>query len=184
MRGIHPSPRTLPELGENLRVLTPLVEDEALRVEFRPGHGTLSAGAAAAVYDATTALGYVSFANGAASVWALTARAKEPWQKSAVRWSIWYTSPVGSVATFSVQLGARPFGEGMNYAALANSFISTEALTGPTAANDILKHVYVNTGAVLHAFRPWWSFFLARLDPDANANELRILSALVEVLPL
>lgn len=185
MRGIHPFPNTDAEWRENLRVMTELHERKVLTFDRGAGVGALL-GAAAFVYRAAGGLTYTMFPDAATTAWSFSIPVDPSWQRAAIRWTNWYTSPVGAVANFIVTLAAMPWGNvGDNLAALADSIAAARNWPGPAVAEDIKTDVYVNGGAVITTARPWISFRIVRSGAaDPNANELWVLGTQVEILPL
>lgn len=184
MKGITPSPQADHEVSENWRMTTELLERQVLRFDKGAGVGALIGGSAF-VYRAAGFLTYVMFPNAATTGWSFSIPADPTWQKAAIRWTNWYTSPVGSTNNFAVTLAACPWGNvGDVLTALADTFTAARTWAGPAVAETIKTDVYVNGGAVISTAKPWFSFRVIRVDPDANANELWLLGSQVEILPL
>lgn len=112
---------------------------------------------------------------GALSGFRRTSVLHDMWPKTVAVLSLWYTSPVGSTATFNLVFNGRQIGVGLNLTGYAVAFSSgTFAIPGPAVANDVLKTTFIAPAALLSS-PELVAFTLARLGPDANANALRIV---------
>lgn len=177
----HPSAAPGAEQRENTRVLSERLGETYYAVERGAGTGAVLGGAAF-VFRAAGQFTYVLFPNAATTRWAFPVKVRKDWRRMGVRWTVWYTSPGAGTANFSVGFGAAPYGAaGDNLGALADLFSSGQSLPGPAVAEDVLTFTYVQTAAPLGTYRPWVSLRLVRNDPDANANDLWVLSAYVEL---
>jgi len=103
---------------------------------------------------------------------------RELWVNTRPRVDVWYTSPVGSTATFDFRLAVWVFGP--TGTTTYTPLLVTWTAPGPAVANDILK-----TSAVITSSRfpssPFGvtRFRLGRLTGDANANARDVLAAVV-----
>lgn len=97
------------------------------------------------------------------------------WPGTIPRLNLWYTSPVGSTAAFSLRFVLRVFGAGagMNSAVFVVDFTAPGPAVAGTEAFISVK------GGGLFPTSPYGiaQFRLGRLGGDANANDLDILLA-------
>lgn len=104
-----------------------------------------------------------------------TVSARKLWPGTIPRLNLWYTSPVGSTATFSLRFVLRVFGVagGMT----SSVFVVDFTPPGPAVANtDMFVSV---KGGSMFPTSPYGvaQFRLGRLGGDANANDLDIVLA-------
>jgi hypothetical protein len=176
MRGLHPSPQTIPELGENLRTLTERVEECYYAREMVPGIGNVAGGAAFPAVPAGLDADYTEFPAGALSFWTRNFYLPEDWQAAGIYTKTWYTSPVGGGNNFDLRISARSFDSGSTLGALPVLFTQIVALPPPAGANGIrTAEDTLATKTFPRAQRPVAVRWTRRGDLDGNANALRVL---------
>jgi hypothetical protein len=107
-----------------------------------------------------------------------TVSARKLWPRTVPRLKLWYTSPVGSVNTFSVRFVLWVIGAGA-LTSTAAVFATDMLVPGPTIANT--ETFATVKGGAMFPSSPFGGaeFRIGRLGGDANANDLDILLAQV-----
>jgi len=158
---------------EKDRVLHRALDERYFRVEMEPGVGGLRG---TSVVD-STAFTYEDFPPGAITVRRRTRATSDLWPKCGVRLNVWYTSPVGSIAPFTVNFNVRQLGAGVNLTAPSLAINPTFTVPGPAVANDVLFATYRATDGVILPALGVCQFSLRRSGPDGNPNDFRFIFA-------
>lgn len=157
---------------EQQRLRDRAADETYFHMAIEPGVGATFAGI---TVDTATFSGTVfDMPPGAISAYRRTQVMRGLWPRTTLVLTLWYTSPVGSTNLFSVTMNGRQIGTGLALGAYAVTFSNPFTIPGPAVANTVLKATY-RASAKLLSSPELFSFTLARLAPDANANALRIV---------
>ena len=172
-------PQDLPQRSpgaerERQRTLLRAIDELYFRVEIEPGQGALDG---ASVIDATAVgFNFEDFPAGANTSRRRNVRRRDLWPKTLVRMNVWYTSPVGSTATFNLAMRVRQLGTGMSLGTPALVSAVNALVPGPAVAGDILFATMVSTVALLPAPEVV-GFSFASIVGGTNVNALRWILA-------
>lgn len=173
-----PIPPTDAARTETSRLEVQRVRDRALDEEYF--RRELAAGRVAYEGTVTEPLNgnvvCMRFAAGAEAHAQKTVLLRDLWPRTRPRLTLWYTSPVGSTATFTVRFRIRPFPAGGTTTSSGIFVDFTPA--GPAVANTVMTATVVIAGAMPSVQAPML-LRVGRLAGDANANDLDILLAVI-----
>lgn len=160
---------------EKDRVLQRVLDEAYFPVEMEPGVGGLRG---TSVVDSTTfSYTFEDFPPGVITVRRRARKLRGLWPKTGVRLNVWYTSPVGAIAPFTLNFSVRQLDAGLSLTAATLAINPTFTVPGPAVANDVLFATYRATdGLILPAPRVC-QFSLRRSAPDGNPNDFRFILA-------
>jgi hypothetical protein len=159
--------------SEKERVLHRVIDEGYLNVEFAAG--VCAYFGAVTEVDVNNAL-VMRFPNGATTFARRVVAGRALWPRTRLRFNVWYTSPVGSTATFSFQgvIWAHDAGGAIAGAGLSVAWTAP----GPAVAGTPMKTSAVLTSSpVLSSPREVVRLALGRTDPDTNVNDLDVFLA-------
>jgi len=158
------------------RTMQRAFDEEYFRAHLQPGNAVYYFGAAAGGSASADAM---QFPDGAATIASCQVEEREHWVGTQPKVEIWYTSPVGNVATFDLTFLLLFFGAGGTTAGATRSGVWSPP--GPAVAGTILKTQFLLTGG--RAPSSPYGFcrlYLSRNGvADANNGQLDVLLALV-----
>lgn len=183
IKGLHPFPQRPSEIQENWRATREALEHVYFRKWLIGATGIgLGGSAEALVANATQPLPGVQFPNAATSSWRWTIPLDPLVGPAIARVTFWFSSPVGSTNTFSITCAVRSY-----------DTTGTSALIGTSTANyagPAVADTWQQGGPIVLSALPFLAgrhlslrATIQRNDPDANANTLDFIQALLEILP-
>lgn len=157
---------------ERQRVRDRAIDEVYFKMEIEPGVGATFAGIT--LDTATYSFTVMDMPAGAVSAYRRSKRVRGLWPRTTAKLELWFTSPVGNTANFSMTFLGRMSGAGFVLGSPGTAFSAPFTMPGPAVANTIQKVTYRTTGA-FPSSPELFALTLARLAPDANPNALRII---------
>lgn len=183
MGAVNTKPRDEREAETNWRSLNEALDELYNGIDGLPGIG-LCSGTSVFLAGATSTELFTNYPNGVTSHWDQKVRVRPRWQRMAFLWRLSYTSPLASVNTFSITLSIAGERQGtITTAALPTLWTTTLSLAGPAVAGEELVHQEVVTASTISTYYEYLRIRVSRNDPDANANDLRVLGYRIGLLP-
>lgn len=172
--------RTSTALFERERVLQRALDEEYFQRSLEPGRVTYEAGGLDAQSGAFAEVMRLPIAAvGTFPQVHRTARMGALYPRTRPRLTMWYTSPVGSTATFDLRFQLRVYPAGNLTSAIGNRlFNTTFTPAGPAVADTILTTTVVG-GAIMSSIPSPIRLTVARIGGDPNVNSLDILLAVI-----
>lgn len=183
MRGLYSEPASALEMRENLRVLSGAVDQVYDRHELWDTNAALATATHGTVGPAGSVVPAIIMAPGVLSVARWTFSVLPRHQKSTLRLTFYYSSPVGSTNNFSLTWGVD--------AHYPSGILSTKTVVGapgavnyagPGTADHLVSGTVLFTTPYSSATHLFLKVGLNRAAVDANANNFAFVYGLLEVL--
>lgn len=175
-------------LDTDRRIVGDFVDELYDIVELRPAAGVAAGGASDSViaHAATRRQPVILFANTADGNYDWTARVRSEFTKRVAILAFWYTSDVGSTATFDItwSVTAYPGSGALAGALMAVVGSNTSSYAGPAVALDSIAaaSLVLSSGFVTSAHHNWIGVSCKRTVADANANAFILTGATIQLV--
>ena len=179
MIGLNPGPLSPVELRENQRVTNEVVDELYFRFDLMPGMGILGGGSTIQTMAGNTAV-TVRFPNAATSYWVVNLPLRQRFQVMSYKVKTIYSTLAADAGAYTVQTAlwlTTPGGVLTTDPSIAVNF--TLPGLGALNAEGSQENIGAFPATPISTYYDLLRFRYLRVDPDANATSLDVLSLIV-----